>query len=90
MLHGRSAALRGCIARRPKSVHGQPAPSAGCGQGRKRAWANGIKFGSKPKLSDFQRQEALKRRAAGEKLAEIAKSYAVDISMISRLAVEKA
>jgi hypothetical protein len=82
--------LRGCIARRPKSVHGQPAPSAGCGQDRKRAWANGIKFGSKPKLSDFQRQEALKRRAAGEKLAEIAKSYAVDISMISRLAVEKA
>ena len=60
------------------------------GQGRKRAWANGIKFGPKPKLSDFQRQEAHKRRAAGETLAEIAKSYAVDISMISRLAVAKA
>jgi hypothetical protein len=29
---------------------------------------------------------AIKRRAAGETLAEIAKSYAVDISMISRLA----
>jgi hypothetical protein len=29
-----------------------------------------------------------KRRAAGETLAEIAKSYAVDISMISRLAGE--
>jgi hypothetical protein len=29
--------------------------------------------------------EALKRRAAGETLASIAKSYAVDISMISRL-----
>jgi hypothetical protein len=28
---------------------------------------------------------ALKRRASGETLAEIAKSYAVDISMISRL-----
>jgi hypothetical protein len=27
----------------------------------------------------------VKRRAAGETLAEIAKSYAVDISMISRL-----
>jgi hypothetical protein len=37
------------------------------------------------KLSDFQRKEALKRRAAGETLVEIAKSYAVDISMISRL-----
>jgi len=35
-------------------------------------------------------KEAFNRRAAGETLAEIAKSYAVDISMISRLAVEKA
>ena len=37
------------------------------------------------KLSPFQRAEALKRRAAGETRASIAKSYAVDISMISRL-----
>ena len=37
------------------------------------------------KLSDYQRQEAVKRRAAGETLASIARSYAVDISMISRL-----
>jgi hypothetical protein len=36
-------------------------------------------------MPTFQRTEALKRRAAGETLAEIAKSYAVDISMISRL-----
>jgi DNA invertase Pin-like site-specific DNA recombinase len=55
------------------------------GEGRKRAQAAGVKFGRKPKLSDFQRKEALKRRAAGETLAEIAKSYAVDVSMISRL-----
>jgi DNA invertase Pin-like site-specific DNA recombinase len=55
------------------------------GDGRKRAQAAGVKFGRKPKLSDFQRKEALKRRAAGETLAVIAKSYAVDISMISRL-----
>jgi DNA invertase Pin-like site-specific DNA recombinase len=55
------------------------------GEGRKRAMANGIKFGRKPKLSAYQRQEAIKRRAAGETLAEIAKSYAVDLSMISRL-----
>src|ERR1700722_1521107 len=54
-------------------------------EGRKRAQANGVKFGRKPKLSDYQRREALKRRAAGETLAEIAKSYAVDLSMISRL-----
>jgi DNA invertase Pin-like site-specific DNA recombinase len=56
------------------------------GDGRKRAQAAGVKFGRKPKLSDYQRKEAIKRRAAGETLAEIAKSYAVDISMISRLA----
>ena len=56
------------------------------GDGRKRAMAKGVKFGRKPKLSDYQRAEAIRRRAAGETLAEIAKSYAVDISMISRLA----
>jgi DNA invertase Pin-like site-specific DNA recombinase len=56
------------------------------GEGRKRAQAAGVKFGRKPKLSDFQRKEAIKRRAKGdETLAEIAKTYAVDISMISRL-----
>jgi DNA invertase Pin-like site-specific DNA recombinase len=55
------------------------------GEGRKRAMAKGVKFGRKPKLSEYQRKEALKRRAAGETLAEIAKSYAVDVSMISRL-----
>jgi hypothetical protein len=55
------------------------------GDGRKRAMSNGVKFGRKPKLSEYQRKEALKRRAAGETLAEIAKSYAVDLSMISRL-----
>src|SRR5215469_11144059 len=55
------------------------------GEGRKRAQAAGVKFGRKPKLSPFQRAEAIKRRAAGERLADIAKSYAVDISMISRL-----
>ena len=55
------------------------------GEGRKRAMAAGVKFGRKPKLSDHQRAEAIKRRAAGERLVDIAKSYAVDISMISRL-----
>jgi DNA invertase Pin-like site-specific DNA recombinase len=55
------------------------------GDGRRRAMAAGVKFGRKPKLSDYQRAEAIKRRDAGETLASIAKSYAVDISMISRL-----
>src|SRR6516164_2130866 len=56
------------------------------GEGRKRAQKAGVKFGRKPKLSEYQRAEAIKRREAGETLADIAKSYAVDISMISRLA----
>jgi hypothetical protein len=41
-----------------------------------------VKFGRKLKLSNFQRSEALRRRAEGEPLASIAKSYE---SMISRL-----
>jgi DNA invertase Pin-like site-specific DNA recombinase len=53
--------------------------------GRKRALANGVKFGRRPKLSPFQRDEAKKRMAAGETLTAIARSYAVDVSTISRL-----
>jgi DNA invertase Pin-like site-specific DNA recombinase len=44
------------------------------GDGRKRAMATGVKFGRKPKLSDYQRAEAIKRRTAGERLADIAKA----------------
>ena len=55
------------------------------GEGRKRAMANGVKFGRKRKLSDYQRAEAIKRRAAGETLKAIAASYGVHVSMISRL-----
>jgi DNA invertase Pin-like site-specific DNA recombinase len=55
------------------------------GDGRKRAMANGVKFGRKRKLSDYQRAEATKRRGDGESLTSIAKSYGVAISMISRL-----
>jgi len=57
------------------------------GEGRKRAMANGVKFGRKPKLSVFQRAEAVKRRRAGDTLTSIAKSYGVSIAMISRLQV---
>src|SRR5215470_14017676 len=42
------------------------------GEGRKRAMANGVKFGRKSKLTPHQRGEALQRRAAGETLAAIA------------------
>ena len=55
------------------------------GEGRKRAMAAGTKFGRPRKLSDYQRREAIKRRADGETLAAISKSYGVSIAMISRL-----
>jgi DNA invertase Pin-like site-specific DNA recombinase len=47
-------------------------------EGRKRARARGIRFGRKPKL-------ALARRAAGEALIDLGRSYNVSHSTISRL-----
>jgi DNA invertase Pin-like site-specific DNA recombinase len=54
-------------------------------EGRKRAQARGQRFGRKPKLTAHQRAEALARRAAGEALVEIGRSYNVSHSTISRL-----
>jgi len=54
-------------------------------EGRQRAMANGIKFGRMRKLTKHQRDEALALRNAGEPLVDIAKSYNVSHSMISRL-----
>jgi DNA invertase Pin-like site-specific DNA recombinase len=55
------------------------------GEGRERAKARGVKLGRKPKLTDHQRKEAIRRRAAGEPVREIARSYNVSHSTISRL-----
>jgi DNA invertase Pin-like site-specific DNA recombinase len=55
-------------------------------EGRNRARARGVRFGRKLKLTLHQQQEALARRAAGEALVDIARSYAVSHSTISRLA----
>jgi DNA invertase Pin-like site-specific DNA recombinase len=55
------------------------------GEGRARAKARGVKLGRKPKLTRHQKQEALARREAGEVLTEIARSYNVSHSTISRL-----
>jgi DNA invertase Pin-like site-specific DNA recombinase len=55
-------------------------------EGRKRARQNGIKFGRRPKLTAYQRQEALERLAAGESQSTIARSFNVDRVTISRLA----
>jgi DNA invertase Pin-like site-specific DNA recombinase len=58
------------------------------GEGRARAKARGVKLGRKPTLTAHQRREALERRAAGEVLADIARSYNVSHSTISRLIPE--
>src|SRR5271167_1479141 len=55
------------------------------GEGRARAKARGVKMGRKPKLTDHQKAEAIKRRNEGETLADIARSYNVSQSTISRL-----
>ncbi len=55
-------------------------------EGRRRAQARGVRFGRKLKLTVHQQQEALARRAAGEALVDIARSYNVSHSTISRLA----
>src|SRR5262249_25907822 len=57
-------------------------------EGRQRAQQRGVRFGRKPKLTLHQQQEALARRARGEALVEIARSYALSHSTISRLSVE--
>jgi DNA invertase Pin-like site-specific DNA recombinase len=54
--------------------------------GRKRARQNGIRFGRKPKLTAYQRQEALERLAQGESQSTIARTFNVDRATISRLA----
>jgi DNA invertase Pin-like site-specific DNA recombinase len=56
------------------------------GEGRARAVARGVTMGRKPKMTPQQRKEALKRRDAGEPMRDIAKSFNVSHSTISRLA----
>jgi DNA invertase Pin-like site-specific DNA recombinase len=54
-------------------------------EGRARAVARGVKMGRPPKLTPHQIKEALRRRDAGEPVREIARSYNVSHSTISRL-----
>jgi DNA invertase Pin-like site-specific DNA recombinase len=55
-------------------------------EGRERAKARGVKLGRKPKLTDHQKREAIRRRDVdGEPVREIARSYNVSHSTISRL-----
>jgi DNA invertase Pin-like site-specific DNA recombinase len=54
-------------------------------EGRTRAQARGVRFGRKPKLTPHQIAEALARRANGEALTDIGRSFNVSHSTISRL-----
>ena len=54
-------------------------------EGRERARARGVHMGRPHSLSVFQRHEAMRRREAGETLADVARSYGVSYSTISRL-----
>jgi DNA invertase Pin-like site-specific DNA recombinase len=53
-------------------------------EGRARARADGQRFGRHPILTAYQRAEALRRRAAGETLTEIARSMNVSHMTIAR------
>jgi DNA invertase Pin-like site-specific DNA recombinase len=55
------------------------------GEGRARAKARGVKLGRRFKLSPHQRREVLERKANGEQVRELARSYGVSPATISRL-----
>jgi DNA invertase Pin-like site-specific DNA recombinase len=55
------------------------------GEGRKRAMANGVKFGRPAKLTPHQKREAMKRRDAGEAHTDIARDFNVSHQTIGRL-----
>ena len=53
---------------------------------RSRAMAKGVKFGRPPSLTPHQRREAIQRLTNGEVQADVARSYGVSRTTISRLA----
>jgi DNA invertase Pin-like site-specific DNA recombinase len=55
------------------------------GERRGRAKARGVKMGRKPKLIPHQRAEAIRRKESGEAVREIARTFEVHHSTISRL-----
>ena len=54
-------------------------------EGRKIAQAKGVRMGRKPILTPHQKTEARRRIAKGETTRDLAKSYGVSVSTISRL-----
>jgi DNA invertase Pin-like site-specific DNA recombinase len=72
----------------PKKLRGYPECvrliRARTSEGRERAKARGVKLGRKPKLTEHQKREAIRRRDR-EPVREIARTYNVSHSTISRL-----
>ncbi|MGO8912816.1 MAG: recombinase family protein [Bradyrhizobium sp.] len=56
-----------------------------CDEGLERARANGVKFGRRPKLSQFQIDEAKRRLAAGESQSEVGRLFGVSHQTIGRI-----
>jgi DNA invertase Pin-like site-specific DNA recombinase len=54
-------------------------------EGKARARSAGVRFGRPPKMTAFQRKEALQRLAAGESQADLARAYNIDPAAICRL-----
>src|SRR5580692_8992427 len=65
------------------SAHGRLI--ARTGEGRARAKARGVKMGRPFKMTSHQIKEALRRRDAGEPMRDIARTYNVSHSTISKL-----
>jgi DNA invertase Pin-like site-specific DNA recombinase len=55
------------------------------GEGRKRAMADGVKFGRPAKLTPHQKREAIKRHNEGEALTSITRDFNVSHQTIGRL-----
>jgi DNA invertase Pin-like site-specific DNA recombinase len=55
------------------------------GEGPERARTRGVKLGREPKRTPDQQQEARRRVAAGEPIRDVARTYNVHHSTISRL-----
>lgn len=60
------------------------------GEGRARAVARGVRMGGKPKLTQHQQREAIKRRDNGEPTLEIARTFNVSYSTTSRISETRA
>jgi DNA invertase Pin-like site-specific DNA recombinase len=54
-------------------------------EGRQRAMAKGVKFGRKPKLTEYQIDEAKRRLEAGESQSEVSRLFGVSHQTIGRL-----